>query len=53
MIYRYPTPEGRYFLVTPGGTRYDLGPYVSGARVLSRGNVFFLVAGGSVYLLGT
>ncbi|MFL5381720.1 MAG: Ig-like domain-containing protein [Longimicrobiaceae bacterium] len=53
VIYRYPTPEGRYFLVTPGGTRYDLGPYVSGARVLSRGNVFFLVAGGSVYLLGT
>jgi hypothetical protein len=53
LIYRYPTPSGRYYLVTPGGARYDLGPAISGARVLSRGNVFFLVAGGSVYLLGT
>jgi hypothetical protein len=53
VIYRYPTPAGRYYLVTPGGARYDLGPAISGARVLSRGNVFFLVAGGSVYLLGT
>jgi hypothetical protein len=53
VIYRYATPAGRYYLVTPAGARYDLGPYVSGARVLSRGNVFFLVAGGSVYLLGT
>ena len=51
VVYRYPTPGGRYNLVTPAGTRYDLGPATAGARVVVHGSTFFLLAGGSVTVL--
>jgi hypothetical protein len=54
VIYRYPTvTNGHYFLVTPGGTRYDLGPAVIGERIVVRNGVFLLISadGSTVYRL--
>jgi hypothetical protein len=51
VIYRYPTPQGRYYLVTPGGTRYDLGPAVSGGRIVVHDGAFFLLTATQVYRL--
>ena len=53
VIYRYPTPTGHDFLVTPGGTRYDLGAAVFGERIVVRNGVFLLISadGSTVYRL--
>jgi hypothetical protein len=54
-IYRYPAPNGRYFLVTPGGIRYDLGVAVSGERIIVRNGGFLLISAdrSRVYRLST
>lgn len=51
LIYHHPTPSGRYFLVTPGGARSDVGAAVDGERVVWRDDRFLLFSGGSVYRL--
>jgi hypothetical protein len=51
VIYRYPVNGGRFYLVTPDGTRYDLGPAGDIDRVVVHGSTFFLLSGGSAYRL--
>jgi hypothetical protein len=51
VIYQYPTPTGRYFMVRPDGTRLDMGP-VGNERIVWRAGGFLLIsADGSVYRL--
>jgi len=51
VVYRAPRNGGRYFLVTPAGARYDLGPAGDTDRVVVHGSTFFLLSGGSAYRL--
>jgi hypothetical protein len=49
VVYRYPLNGGRYYLVTPAGTRYDLGPAGDNDVVVEHGGSLFLLSGGSAY----
>ena len=51
VVYRAPRNGGRYYLVTPAGTRYDLGPAGDLDAVVVHGSSFFLLSGGSAYRL--
>jgi len=51
VVYRAPRNGGRYYLVTPAGTRYDLGPATDVDTVVVHGSSFFLLSGGSAYRL--
>jgi hypothetical protein len=51
LIYHHPTPNGRYFLVTPAGVKSDVGPATTGERVVWRDGRFLLFSDGSVYQL--
>jgi Bacterial Ig-like domain (group 1) len=51
VVYRYPRNGGRFYLVTPAGTRYDLGPAGDNDTVVVHGSSFFLLSGGSAYRL--
>jgi len=51
VVYRYPINGGRYYLVTPAGTRYDVGPTGDLDRIAVHGSTLYLLADGSVYVL--
>jgi len=51
VVYRYPRNGGRYYLVAPDGTRYDVGPATDIDSVVVHGSSFYLLSGGSAYRL--
>jgi hypothetical protein len=51
VVYRYPRNGGRYYLVTPAGARYDLGPATDIDQVVVHGSDFFLLSNGAAYRL--
>jgi hypothetical protein len=50
LIFRYPALSSRYYLVTPGGARLDVGPSAAG-RIVERDGAFLLITGLQVYRL--
>jgi hypothetical protein len=51
LVYQYPTPDGRYFLVAPDGSLADVGAANGADRIEWRVDRFLLINGGSVYEL--
>jgi len=51
VVYRYPRNGGRFYLVTPAGARYDLGPATDIDQVVVHGSDFFLLSNGAAYRL--